>query len=886
MSPKHFSKLALSLCVAAGSTLLAGSVEAQDDLAKLGIEEMVVTAQKREENLQAVPISISALNATDIERRGVQNSADLVSTMPNMGGFVSPGSRGDLAVTLRGVAGAAPSNLSNDPGVAIYIDGVILGKQVGNSLDVAELERVEVLRGPQGTLYGRNATGGAVNFITKKPSGEFGGKLSATAGSDSLWGLRATVDTPTLGTEGEGAGTLKATFGAQTRERDGLYGSDANGGQDFDSIDRQAWRVALRWEPNDAVTIDYAYDKSKLDETATPQFLVGLNPLELNPLTGEQTGRLEALDGMILAGEYALAGAGPLATAAADPTFTRWLDSAKALGGAYSNIGSTDDRPSRGTADVFSGTTGDSAGHSLTAAWQFDDLGALGNVEFKSITGWRDQDTRNFGDLDGVDNTIAPGGAGALNDLAVFTMYQLYEYQGEFPASLLSYPRDAMAKLWSLIDQYGGAAYRQDANYAYSQFSQELQMVGSTERVQYALGYYYFEDDGSYDSYNVAASPLAGPIMTAYNNDTEANAVYAQATWTPPILDDKLGITLGYRHTAETKGITYRYLDDGTSTGGGLFSGSPLNLGVNLDYTGELVPTSTYGDQFDQDFSNDSGNATLAYQLSDDTNVFLRWSTGYRSGGYNGEIYNNPVEEETVEQWELGVKSDVLPGQLRVNASVFSYVYDDMQVGMIEVSDSGQPTSFTGNAGKAERWGSELELQWSPLDNLLIAASWAHMDGDFEEYPPQCGTGDFLNTCINTNDIARRTNAPDDQLSLVGDWVFASTDWADFMAHLEVFWQDETAAAAMWPTTYDIPGGSYPYIYDHIMLKEHTILNARLGIENVELSTGGTLRASLWGRNLGDEEYNTFGINFASLGPVTAHYGEPRSYGMDVTWEF
>ena len=121
------------------------------------------------------------------------------------------------------------------------------------------------------------------------------------------------------------------------------------------------------------------------------------------------------------------------------------------------------------------------------------------------------------------------------------------------------------------------------------------------------------------------ASPVDPAV--AYNNDTEANAVYAQATWTPPILDDKLGITLGYRHTAETKGITYRYLDDGTSTGGGLFSGSPLNLGVNLDYTGELVPTSTYGDQFDQDFSNDSGNATLAYQLTNDTNVFLRWST-------------------------------------------------------------------------------------------------------------------------------------------------------------------------------------------------------------------------------------------------------------------
>jgi iron complex outermembrane receptor protein len=256
MSPKHFSKLALPLCVAAGSALLAGSAVAQEDLTDLGLEEMVVTAQKREENLQAVPISISALSATDIERRGVHNSADLVSTMPNMGGFISPGSRGDLSITLRGVAGAAPSNLSNDPGVAIYIDGVILGKQVGNSLDVAELERVEVLRRPQGTLYGRNSTGGAVNFIAKKPSG-------------------------------------------------------------------------------------------------------------------------------------------------------------------------------------------DSGGHSLIATWNFEDLGALGNVEFKSISGSRKQDTRNFGDLDGVDNTLAPGGA-----------------------------------------------CMQDANYAYLQFSQELQMDGSTERVQYALGYY------------------------------------------------------------------------------------------------------------------------------------------------------------------------------------------------------------------------------------------------------------------------------------------------------------------------------------------------------------------------------------------------------------
>jgi len=895
MNRANFRKSALSLgIVAAGSLLLAELAVAQN-VTDLGIEEMVVTAQKREENLQAVPISISALSATDIERRGVNNAADLMSTMPNMGGFTSPGSRGTSAVTMRGVAGGSPANLSVDQAIAQYIDGVLIGKQVGSTLDVAELERVEVLRGPQGTLYGRNSTGGAINFITKKPSGEFGGKVTGTLGSDSLWGLRGTLDTPTLGTDGEGAGTLKASFGAQTRKRDGLYGSrpGAANDQDFDELDRQAYRAALRWEPTEAITIDYAFDKSRIDEANANQELVGVNPVGINPATGALTDRLTALNGMIAAGDAAVNfGAGPLAVAAAgDPTFLRWLNSAKLTSAALANTRDTDDRPGNGTADALSKTTGDNNGHSLTGTLDFDDLGALGAVEFKSITGWRDVAQRNRGDLDGVDNTIAPGGAGALNDSAVMAMYQLYGYQSQFPTALLQYPRDGMAKLWSLIDQNGGYGFVQDANFDYEQFSQELQMVGSTERLEYALGYYYFEDNGSFDNYRIAAAPVGGILTAAYDNETEANAVYSQVTWTPPILDDKLAITLGYRHTEETKGITYRYMDDGASSGTGLFSGSQLNLGINLAYTGAQVPTPTYGDQFDQDFSNDSGGATVAYQLTDDTNVFLRWSTGYRSGTYNGEIYNNPVEEETMEQWELGVKSDILPGQLRVNASIFTYTYEDMQVGQIKVGPTGQPTSSTVNAGEAERWGSEVEVQWSPLDNLLVAATWAHLDGDFDEYPPLCGTGAYANTCIQTDDLALRSNSADDQLSLITDWVFAQTDWADFMAHVEVFWQDETPTSALWTNNYTINDsagktlGTYPYVYEPIMLEERLIVNARIGIENIETSTG-TLRASLWGRNLTDEEYNTFGINFGGLGAITAQYGEPLTYGMDVTFEF
>lgn len=553
----------------------------------------------------------------------------------------------------------------------------------------------------------------------------------------------------------------------------------------------------------------------------------------------------------------------------------------------YSNLGSTDDRPSRGNSDSLSYTTSDGNGHSLTLAWAPENAGPLGEVEFKSITGRREMANLNVGDLDGVDNSIIPGGAGALNDSAVAAMYQLYAGIGQFPAFLQPEAAKGTAKLWSLLDGLGaGFGFRQFADVSYEQFSQELQMVGKTERLSYAVGLYYFEDEGSFDNYRIAAAPVGGILTSAYDNETEAQAFYTQVTWTPPIADDRLDLTVGYRRTDERKGILYRYTDDGATTGRGLFSGSPLNLRVNLNYTGEQFPQATFGDEFEQKFNNDSGMATIAYRITDDTNVFLRWAQAYRSGGYNGEIYNNPVEEEEIEQWELGVKSDIVPGTLRLNASLFSYTFENIQVGQIKVGPTGQPTSLTVNAGEAERWGAEVELQWSPMENMLLALNYGHVDGDFDEYPELCGTGAFAAFCIDTSDIALRSSSPEDQVSLIGDWVFASTDWADFMAHVEVFWQEETATSALWTNNYAAgAGNTYPVIYDPILLKDRVIANARLGIENVELGTG-TLRASLWVRNLADEEYNSYGINFGGLGVITSQYGEPRTYGMDLTWEF
>ena len=340
------------------------------------------------------------------------------------------------------------------------------------------------------------------------------------------------------------------------------------------------------------------------------------------------------------------------------------------------------------------------------------------------------------------------------------------------------------------------------------------------------------------------------------------------------MFDDRLAITLGYRYTEESKDVKYLYQSAGPVILPGPFPGT---LRANPDYTGELMPVpGEYQEKNDEDFYNSSGNVTVAYDLGEASNVFLRWARGYRSGGFNGEVFGDKFDEETIDMWELGVKSDLIPAVLRVNASIFTYEYDDQQVSQIVVDENLQTSSFIGNAGSSERWGAEVEAQWLPLDDLMISLSYAHMDGDFDDY----ATLEGATKSINADDLAKRSS-PDNQVSVITDWVFARTDWAEFMAHVEVFWQSKSYAAALWTGTYS----NDPVVFDPIKLDERTIVNARLGIENVEIGNG-TLRASLWARNAFDQDYNTFGINFASLGLITEQYGEEATFGLDITYEF
>lgn len=823
--------LACAIALAVAGSSMPVSVVAQETVA---LEEIIVTAQRRMETLQESPVAITALGENALETRGIHNTQDLIGSLPSVQGFEAPSSRGNTSIGIRGVSAGSPSNPSLDPTTAIYMDGVYIGKMMGSSLDVAEIERMEVLRGPQGTLYGRNSTGGAVNIITKKPTGEFGFKATATVGNYDLWGVKTHLDLPAIGEVGEGLGRLATSLSYYTRKRDELYGNTNPNVPGFEDLDRQAWRLALNWMPSDSVTVDYVYDHSELDELATVQKAVGMTPLD-----AQGTNRVDVLDGLITKW-----------TGLGDPTGGRYLQALQSTRDVLAGIQADGEgRPSKGSAELPSTSSNDTDGHSLTVAWEVGELGFLGDVTFKSITGFRQMENRNRGDMDGIDNS-----GNTINDLTLVTLDQV---------GVAGNP--VADNLWNLIDQWGGGYFRQDMKIKYEQRSQEFQMIGSTERTDYAIGLFYFEDEAEYSNDRFFSLPLAGYDRPAYDYETEALAIFSQLTYRPPILDDRLAVTVGVRYTEEDKSITYNYLN----------SGSPFAPG----FDGQLkpVPGAPLGSKFSENFYNFSGKFNIAYQFTDDLNAYFTYSTGYRSGGFNGEVFNNPLDEETIESMELGLKSDWWDRRLRINSALFQYTYKDQQVSQIEVDANNQVTSKVANAGETERWGWELEVQVAPTEDLVLSASYVRMQGNFEEYADFCGS----NGCLPTDDLAKRAQSPDNQASVMADYTIAYLPLGTLKANVSANWQDESNAAALWIGNYS--GVVVPY--DPVVLDERTVVNARLSLEEVKVGDG-MMRFALWGKNLTDDDYANFGVNFASLGPITKQYGEPRTYGLDVTYEY
>ncbi|MBK6348862.1 MAG: TonB-dependent receptor [Proteobacteria bacterium] len=819
-----------------------------------GLEEVIVTAQRREESVQDTPVFVTPLRAEDLVNRNIRNTEDLMSNVAGIGGFTSPGARGATSLIIRGVSAGNGANLSSDPAVGLYYDGVYMGKMMASSLDVAEFERMEIMRGPQGSLYGRNATAGAVSWITRKPSGEAGLRTTASYGNYNEILLKINADAPALGEVGTGPGRVALGAGFQVRQRDGWV-DNKNGGPDFDEIDRHAWRIAANWQPIDAVTVDYGYDRSELDEVGPLQTVTAFTPVYDNPAAPQaRLDRIPALQRTLAAAQFFATIPG------ADPRIaSRWIPSLNATIADYqAAAASGEERPDRGSADALPTNDAWADGHTLNVDWHAGELGLLGDVNFKSITGFRELETYVRGDLENIDSRLDSNGIGAYNDLTHLTLAQIYG--GTVQAGFPPVASPAVNSLWNFIDILGTNHSYQDTRSKYEQFSQELQLIGSTAQFDYLLGVMYFDDEGEYTRNAVFAAPLSGKPPQRYENDTTSWAYYAHGSYRFGSLDDRLVLTGGLRYTTEDKGIVYDY-------------------GAFLTPFASVPAMAT---SLDDSFDNLSYDGSLTYHFTDTFNAFVRYATGYRSGGFNGEVFANSYDEETVDQWEIGMKSEWLGRRLRLNASVYQYDAKDLQQSVIRVVNS-SITSALVNAGEASRWGADVEILAAPIEDLTLSLGWSYINGDFDKFPATC-TGGTTPVCLNTDDLARRS-APEHQLSLTADWTFARTDSGDFDLYLQYNYQGESYAAAITTGIMGSGAAAIPYVYDRQVLDSRSVLGARLSWNNIPVGND-SLRLTLYGRNLTDDDYPAYGINFGSLGLYTEQYGEPRTYGIEAAYGF
>lgn len=406
--------LALAIACALTSQVYAEEVQQVNAEKKAGgkIERISVTAEKRLSSLQETPIAITAFNEESLENLGIKDISDVGSLAPNTAVVVPIGSPFNVGVNIRGLGTNEPS-LGVDPKVGIYLDGVYLARNSGAIFSIVDLERMEVLRGPQGTLWGKNTTGGAINMVTKKPSEDFEFQQKLTLGSDGLFSSTTSVDTGEFNSF-----TAKVTY--MTSEEDGWAKNTFEGAKEknLGAKETDAFRIAIRYLGDD-FSVDYSYDMT---------------------------------DGSVLAIPVQISNVGQYYTDPAVPTVN--MGNGKYYGGnIFSMMAANEFKGGRQESfelDNQGREFVEISGHNLSFEWDYAD-----NHSFKSITSYREysSDLLEGADFDGgvyfgaeLDATFQPTGDYAPIPAFHYTHYkeqnqtsQEFQFLGEFMDGQLEY---------------------------------------------------------------------------------------------------------------------------------------------------------------------------------------------------------------------------------------------------------------------------------------------------------------------------------------------------------------------------------------------------------------------------------------------------------------
>ncbi len=796
---------------------------AQESKAKRvgAVDEIVVYARKRAELLEETPVSVTAFNADQLSVTGTTSIDQIQTMVPNL--TMLRGANGQTAsFNMRGV-GNFPS-IHFDQGVGVYVDGIYLARNPGTILDIVDTAGVEVLRGPQGTLFGKNTLGGAINITTIKPQNEFSSSLFIRAGSYNQIDTKATLNLPIA----FGLETLEdRLFGRFTFASFNHDGYVYNSFRDEDVADRNSINFlgSLRFLASDDVTIDVSGMWSKSHTRGLGAKCIYIEPEAVDTAFGLILGSIDQI------------------LTANGSSRDEYRDRCNAT--TPFRVESDD----HGFFDISSyGTWG-------ILNWDVGNLLIFEDVSVMLRSGWREQRPRGRTDLDQTPFPLFTAStAGGGPNLVTGTGPRAGE-----------------------VVDIGGAPGEQ------RQIQQEMQvnMSAADDRIQVVGGVFgYWENAEN----NFGVSLLPGTLVSEpplglglSRGDVKTSnwdwAVYSQATFTPW---EWLSLTGGIRYTQEKKGLS-RILrqPNGEVEEGNPLSGDPLP--VNFSESEIFTDASPMGT-----LSLTVPDSWLEVVEVEHLMGYFTYSEGFRGGGFNGDArfttdaLRIPFKPETIESLEWGVKSLLFDHRLSLSAAYFRHQRSDQQIPQVIPCDTCAAPVFdilTTNAGQSTAQGFEIELLAQPLPQMAVRASAGYLDAVYD---------DFANTRHSrTDELINRAGQrfnflPEWQTHLGAQYSFEIADlgpaWTDgsFTPRLDWSWQSRTTNWAI-----ELP--------ELIQPKFHLLnLRSTYAFNNDKTSL------ALFVNNVTDEEYfrDSIALGPRATLVVGKYYQPPRWWGVEISQSF
>ena len=791
--------------------------------------EIVVTAQFREQRLQDTPIAITAVNAEMMEARSQTQLSEVVRQAPSVDLRPATGAFGpSISASIRGL-GQGDFNPALEPGVGLYIDDVYYPRLTGANFDLMDIDRVEVLRGPQGTLTGRNSEGGAIKFFTRRPTGDTGGYVQATYGSRNRMNLRAAAEFPLTDTL---SARVTGAFADQEGYVDRVDFSCANPGPgtvrpgpdcvvgDLGDVGYRAVRGTLNFEPTDAINLLVSADYIRDVRNQSAEILLAAN----NPNPNVATADGQPYDSRFLCGptcNYSVY------SSAAMPFFG-------VVSGPVNLPAVTGDPRSRY----------DGWGVSANLSVDLSDM-----FNFVSISAYREWNT-SFS----VDGDLSPANTGfGLNELDHWFVSQELRLNVD---------------LGDIADLTVGAYY-------------------SDERTTY-----WTLQDIRYVAIPTPGGPLGLFPLQFIGDDpvnTDSKAAFATLILNP---FENFTVTLGGRYTDEHKDYTFfRYNVNGTTINPYLdLVGAVYGIGysgpdaADVDGDGDTTENKTAlsgrtanydGDRFDY-------RASVDYRFSDQILAYATVASGFKGGGVVPRPFTAlqaaPFGVEEVTTYEVGLKTDLFNRDLRFNVTAFLNEFKDQQLTLLSCPglDPGAPSPCAApqNAGDSRQKGVEIEFTATPIAGLLIDGSASYLDSEFK--------------CVNPAVVGQADGPCSSDASVIGvladplhgwKWAFG----AQYEAQLG---GNNGSITPRFDVSHSLalPGnvlrggdtlGNNP---------AYTIANGRITWRNAD----DDLQVSLEVTNLFDKYYfvNKFDLRGVGSGALLGQLGRPREWALSVKKSF